>query len=86
MLGMATVLPQVANASVIMKTLNQKDVDNHNWLGPRDEGCMVMVTGHWSGDFCGVVEYGGNNLAIVIDADGRHREICYLYPVEFVKL
>ena len=68
------------------RKLSQKDIDNHNWLTPADEGHMVMVTGHWSGDFRGIVQYGGVNLAIVLDSDNCHREIVYMHPVEFHRL
>ena len=69
-----------------IKTLNFADIDNHNWLSAGDVGHMVMITGHWSGDFCGIVEYVGYSIAIIVDADGERREICYLHPVEFVRL
>ncbi len=63
-----------------------KYADGHNWLTAKDEGMTVLVTGHWSGDFQGIVEYGGHSLAIIIDSDGNSREVCYLHPVVFHRL
>lgn len=59
------------------------DKTQFNWLREQHVGCMVHVTGHHSGDFTGMVKYGGRELAIITDQDGVDREVCYIRPVRF---
>lgn len=62
------------------------DPAHFDWLTRRDEGSHVIVSGHYSGDFVGTVKYGGRELAIITDNNGVDHEICYMHPVEFIRL
>lgn len=68
------------------KPITRIDEADFNWLTANDEGKPVLVTGHWQGDFQGIVKYGGIELAIITDSNGDDIEVCYMRPIEFHRL